>query len=520
MSGLFIANASCSSFRIFRLASQIFFLLLMSLAAGCSSRARVFDITDFGARSDASLSTAAVQRAIDECSASGGGVVYIPSGEFIIGSVTLKSNVNLHLETGAVLKGSSNLEDYGGPGTGGGMFFATDACNISITGFGTIDGNGTHFFNPNVPHVGKERDYDVKFTRQGEDFMHERFGFEDGPISFDRRPGMQFVFMHCQNISFRDFTMLDSPSWSVRFGYCDNVSVNNVKIFNNLLVPNSDGIHCTTSKNVRFSNCDFRCGDDALIVATRQWSGPDDEAVHKYGNKTGISENITVTNCLLQSRSSGIRIGYGKESIRNCTFENIVIYDSNRGIGIFSREPGSDIDNLIFSNIVIANRLHKGHWWGKGEPIHVSTIPRFENVGTGSIRNVSFNNITAESETGIVVWGIPENPIENLEFNNVRLKIKESTIHKIYGGNFDLRPTNSFETAIFQHDIPALYAQYVNGMVIDGSHFEWVGNFPSFFTHGLEARNIKQLVVRDSLVEGVNGNKNINLTECSGALIR
>jgi polygalacturonase len=502
--------------------SSVLALLVFGLLFGCSGKngPQVFNIQDFGAKSHGSISTVAVQSAIDACNSAGGGTVYVPAGEFTIGSVILRSNINLYLESGAVIKGSSNLDDYGSDGPARGMFYARNVSNVSVTGFGAIDGNGTHFFNPDVPHVGKEKDYDVNYTRQGQDFMHERFGFEDGPISFDRRPGMQFVFMHCQNVTLRDFTLKDSPSWSVRFGYCDNVSVDNVKIFNNLLIPNSDGIHCTTSRNVRFSNCDFRCGDDALIVATRQWGGPDDEPDYLYGNKTGISENITVTNCVLQSRSSGIRIGYGKEPVRNCTFENIVIYDSNRGIGVFSREPDSDIENILFSNILITNRLHKGHWWGKGEPIHVSTIPRFKESTTGSIRNVRFHNIVAESETGIVVWGVPEKPIQDLEFKNVKLRIKESKIHEIYGGNFDLRPTNSFETAIFQHDIPAFYAQYVDGLTIAGSQFEWSGNFLPFFTYGLEASNVSRLIVRDSILNAVNGYKDINLTDCPRAVIR
>lgn len=491
--------------------------IVCALLAGCGGRTGVFSVEDFGARPDGTLSTSAVQEAVNACSESGGGTVYVPAGEYLIGSVTLKSNVNLHLETGAVLKGSSSLEDYE---DGRGMFYAEDACNISITGFGTIDGNGTFFHKADTPHVGKIKDYDVSFTRQGEDFMHERFGFEDGPIAYDDRPGMQFAFMHCENITFRDFTMRDSPSWSVRFGYCDNVSVDNVKIFQNLLIPNSDGVHCTTSRNVRFSNCDFRCGDDALIIATRQWEGEDEEREHRYGNKSGISENITVSNCVLQSRSSGIRIGYGRESVRNCSFENLVIYGSNRGIGVFSREPGSDIDNLLFSNIVISTRLHKGHWWGKGEPIHVSTIPRFEEGGTGSIRNVRFNNIIAEAETGIVVWGIPEYPIEGLELNNVRLKVQEGPIQEIYGGNFDLRPTNSMETAIFEHDIPALYAQYVNEMVIDRCRFEWEGNLPAFYTHGFEGRQINGLLVVDSQLQGVNGHRDVSLSESQDVTIR
>jgi polygalacturonase len=502
-------------------------LVALALAVGPAAAppahgapATTYDIVDFGAKADGSLSTAGVQKAIDACHDAGGGTVVVPPGEFVIGTVRLRSHVTLHLSAGAVLKGSSNLEDYASSGVSRGLFVAEDVANVSVTGFGTVDGNGTFFHDPDRPHVGLERDYDVRYTRQGEDFMHERFGFEDGPIAFERRPGMTFAFFHCENVTLRDLTIVDSPSWSVRFAYCDNVTVDNVKIFNNLLVPNSDGVHFTTSRNARVSNCDFRCGDDALIVATWQSGDPPDVSRYRHGNKAGVSENITVTNCLLKSRSAGIRIGYGRESVRNCTFDNIVIHDSNRGIGVFSREPGSDVDNILFSNILITNRLHKGHWWGKGEPIHVSTIPRFEGQGTGTIRNVRFRNVVAESETGIVVWGVEENPIRDLELSNVQLTIRESPIHEIYGGNFDLRPTSSFATSIFEHDVPAMFARQVDGLLIDHCRFGWKGELPAFFTNGFQGESIERLVIEGSHLKGTRGHEDLLLSDSPGAVLK
>ena len=512
-----IRQIPCRS-ALFRFLAIVALSLALPLAAqpGVST---TYDIVDFGAR-DGELSTVALQKAIDACHAAGGGTVRVPPGEFVIGSLRLKSNVRLHLASGAVLKGSPDLEDYGGAGRGRGLFFAEDVANVSITGFGTVDANGSLFHDPDTPHVGLDRDYDVTFTRQGEDFMHERFGFEDGPIAFQRRPGMTFAFFHCENVTLRDLTIVDSPTWSVRFAYCDNVAVDNLKIFNNPLVPNSDGVHLTTSRNVRVSNCDFRCGDDAFIVATWQDGEPPDVTRYRHGNKTGLSENVTVTNSVLRSRSSGIRIGYGRESVRNCTFDNIVIDESNRGIGVFSREPGSDVSNILFSNIVITTRLHKGHWWGKGEPIHVSTIPRFEGQGTGTIRNVRFRNVIAQAETGIVLWGVGENPIEDLELSNVRVTIRESPIHDIYGGNFDLRPTSSFSTAVFAHDIPALFARHIDGLLIDHSRFDWEGRLPAFFTNGLQAEHVDRLVIEGSQIEGTSGHDGLALTDSPGAIVK
>lgn len=213
-------------------------------------------------------------------------------------------------------------------------------------------------------------------------------------------------------------------------------------------------------------------------------------------------------------------MGYGREAVRNLTFDNVVIDESNRGIGVFSREPGADVSNVLFSNIVITTRLHKGHWWGKGEPIHVSTLPRFEGKGTGTIRNVRFRNVIAESETGMVVWGSASNPIESLELSDVQVRIGESPIHEIYGGNFDLRPTSSLATAVFRHDIPALFARHVKGLRIDRTRVEWGGALPAFFTHGLEGEDIEGLVIRDSELRGAHGQRDLALSRCPGAEVK
>ena len=149
------------------------------------------------------------------------------------------------------------------------------------------------------------------------------------------------------------------------------------------MIPNSDGIHCTASRNIRIVNCNIRAGDDAIIITgfARIENTPgfnsNEQDKYTHGNKTIYAENIQVSNCHLQSRSSGIRIGYGQHPIRRCIFTNIVIHDSNRGIGVFARDA-STIEELVFSNIIIETRLHNGQWWGNGEPIHLSAISRFE----------------------------------------------------------------------------------------------------------------------------------------------
>jgi len=426
--------------------------------------------------------------------------VYIPAGEFISGTIFLKSNVHLYLDNGAVIKGSTNMNDYTVHGKDYGLLYAENACNITISGSGTLDGSGTFFHDKNALHIN--HDYDNKYTRQKENFFNPEYGLEDAPIAYVKRPGMLLVMLYCENITLKDFTILDSPFWSVRMGDCADAVVDGLRIFNNLLIPNNDGVHLTHSRNVRISNCDIRCGDDGIVVTGFPYdidsSGANaviEREGKQYGNFTDYSENITVTNCALQSRSAGIRVGYGHFPIRNCIFSNLIIHDSNRGIGIFAREAKAAIENIFFDNIIITCRLHKGNWWGMGEPVHVSSIPRLPNDTAGIIRNVHFSNITAESESGIVVWGDKKDDIQDLTFENVRLLIKEAPIADRFGGNFDLRPTNNTETSIFEHDIPGIFARNVDGFLLKDVNVAWSGKLLSFYTYALECENVEGLVL-------------------------
>jgi polygalacturonase len=476
----------------------LFFFLIIS----CTSKNQSpYNIVDFGARADGkTLNTSAIQKAINICHQNGGGTVIIPAGQFITGAIRLLSNVNLYLDPGARLIGSADTADYRLEGDRHGMIFACQARNISISGEGEINGQGSLFHINGQAHL--LRDFDRKFTRQGEQYAPLDIFPPDGPIKYDARPGMMIVLEQCEQVTIKDVMLKDSPMWTIRIGDCDDVLVTGISIHNNLLIPNSDGIHCTTSRNIRISDCDIRAGDDAIIVsgfATNVASTgdpfiPADYSKREFGNKTGYAENVTVTNCVLQSRSAGIRVGYGSHSIRNCSFNNIVIYGSNRGIGIFSRDEGS-IENILFSDIVIETRIHSGHWWGNGEPIHVSAIAQSEGIPAGIVRNIMFSDITATSETGIVIYGSSETHCYNISLENINLAIRKSTLEDTYGGNFDLRPTLRHEDALFSHDIPALYAGYTDGLSIEDLAITWEDNLASYFTNGIYCENFSALEI-------------------------
>lgn len=492
----------------------LFCIITLSVMS-CRNNTVHYNILDYGAKGDGkTINTEAINKAVKKCNSTGGGTVLIPSGTFITGTVVLLSNVNLHLEPGAILIGSKDTLDYlkmkstlfDEGYSRFGMICAKEAVNISITGSGEINGNGTHFMNGiDKPHMGGN-DFDRKFIRQGKEFMKPGTIFEDGPVSYPFRPGLLITLEQCENINICDVVLKDSPEWTIRIGDCDNVEVRGISILNNQLIPNNDGIHVTTSRNVRISDCNIFTGDDAIIVSGFGNSPLPGDSLSKVnkpltiGNKTGIAENVTVTNCVLSSRSACIRVGYGKHPIRNLVFSNLIMYESNRGIGVFARND-SRIENVLFSNVIMHTRLHSGHWWGKGEPIHISSLQDEKDGSPGIINNIRFTDITAIAETGILIYGTENSVIENISLNNIKLTINKGRYTDSYGGNFDLRPPYPKDYAIFSHDIPGLYAQHVKHLTVSQFELNWGTGLPQFFTNAIDINYFE-----DILLEGINAN--------------
>jgi hypothetical protein len=456
-----------------------------------------FVITDYGAVGDAkTLNTSAVNKALSACAKAGGGTVTVPPGTFRTGPLRMQANTTLFLEAGAVLKGSADINDYIINGKRFGLISATNAENVAIIGRGTIDGSGTSFMAMTSTRTGADRfgDFDPNFTRQGLEYMNPKFGTADSPVIPYDRPGRLLAFSICKNVLIRDVTITDAPLWTVHLDRCEDIVVSGVRITNPLVVPNNDGIHCTSCTNVHISDCEICAGDDGIAITSigdprhHQILGGDPIG-------PGKTENVTVTNCTLQSRSTALRVGYTGGGIKNCTFSNIVIRESNRGLLVNVRDAAS-VENVLFSNITIQTRLHTGHWWGHAEPIQVSALANEPAVRKlGQIKNVRFSNIIAESQSGIVVWGSKDSVIENLVFDNVRLTIRNSPLNASYGGNFDLRTSGDFATALFKHDIPALYCRNVAGLKV--SHFttEWDEGLPDFFNHSIWCQKVNDLEI-------------------------
>jgi hypothetical protein len=427
-----------------------------------------FDVGAFGAKGDgATLDTQAIQAAIRAANKAGGGTVAFRPGIYVTGTFELLSNVTLDVEAGAVINYGV---DYTGEGSLVGLIVAKNADNVAIVGQGAIDGDSSAFFDFTKPHYGL--DFDPQYTRQGRGFMDAVLQTGDGPAAVqpDGRAGTMIIFSNCKNVLLRDITLRNAPNWTVHLANVHGAVVEGVHIINDLRIPNNDGVDCIGCRDVHFSNCDFRTGDDDFAIVG--------------------SEDVTVINSSMVSNSSGIRI----EDTRSSVFSNLTIH-ANRGIGVYERGKGTTA-GVLFSGIVIYTHLVTGHWWGKGEPIYI-VIGRAEG-NTGSVSGVRFSNISADAESGIILYGDPKAMIRDISFDHIwlHLRVTRKDVNAAVGGNFDLRWTaDSFKTAVFKHDIPGLYARYVKGLEINGLDVQWADVMPAYYSSALELEDVENLSI-------------------------
>jgi len=410
-------------------------LIVLFLSSNSFTQNVILNVKDFGAKGDGkSLDTEAIQATINKCFIMGGGDVFLPEGKYLVGCIVLKSNINLNISSGAVLLGSTNKDDYkiivphyesrtNNLYVNRSIIYAENAENVSVTGEGIIDGQGTDIaFSTTRPQ--KNRPFLARFT-------------------------------NCSKLTIRNITMFESANWTCYLLGCKGVVVDGIKI-KNTVRANRDGLDIDCCENVEVSNCQINSMDDAIVLKS---TGP------------AITRNINITKCRVSSHASGIKFGtettggFENITISNCEISNIPVYS---GLAIMIVDGGImkniSINNIVMDSVNIPFMIRLGN---RARP-YKAGIPIPES---GSIENITISNIvvTNAGQTSHIT-GLLEKRIRNISFKNINIQY-----HKKYEGKalaYNMVPLKEMEYPsgqLYGNNLPAsaFYFRDIDGLIID-----------------------------------------------------
>lgn len=430
----------------------------------------MYNIRSYGAVGDGeTLDTESIQQAIEACAREGGGTVLVPRGVWLTGTLWLRSHVHLHLEHGSVLRGSPNAEDYNADDafpqnstipmehvSGAHLLIALEVENVAITGEGTIDGNEQAF-------RGELLEPQPHWPLQEPVF---------GPAAW--RPSQMVYFVESRDILVRGIHLRNAPFWNLLFHGCENVRVESLAIRVDRRTRNGDGVGIDCCRNVTVTNCLMDTSDDCITVRANG---------RKLLHTPALTENIAVSNCVMRTRTCGVRIGVGTGVIRNVVFTNMVATDMQSGIHITGKytpaSPGVLVENVRFSNFSIRARvaIHIASGYGATKPV----------------RSVFFTNIDAETDGTSYIGGSPECPAEDIHFDNVRLRV--------HGGRKN-DPNRESPYVIYSRaqsysgraiGMPyAFYLEYARNIQFDRFRVEWE-RIDGVWTHTFYSRDCQEL---------------------------
>ena len=399
----------------------------------------MYDICDYGAVEDGeTLNTTAIQAAIDAATAEGGGTVLVPPGSYVTGTVYLKDYVTLHLQPGATLLGSQDLADYPPMSIrrqddrqSRHLIVAKGAHDIAIRGQGTIDGQGEAFWEP-------QNDPNRWIRAQKE------------------RPSPMVQIVGCHDVLIEDIRLTNPAGWTLHLQDSERATVHNITIDNDLRTPNSDGIDITGCRDVRISDCYISTCDDGIVLKSD--SGP--------------VERITVTNCVIRTMCAALKLGTNGtfHDIRQVTFSNCSIFQSHRGVAIYTIEGGT-MEDILVSNIVFDSNVPVI----LPLPIHLDCRRRNDGSKLGKIRNVSISNFIARTQGRILMTAEDGSMLENVTLRDVQLvypyiESPGPIAADARSGQFSNR---SPEARVAE---AAIVAENVLNLSLDGLHITWPGD--------------------------------------------
>lgn len=440
-------------------------------------------LTDFGGVGDGvTLNTNAFRKSIEVLSAKGGGKLVVPAGVWFTGPIELKSNINLHLEKGALILFSSDFNLYPIVNTNfegletrrcQSPISARNAVNVAITGQGTINGSGEawrplkrakvteSFWKKTTGNGGVFKDPSYWFPSAGSlkgESMSD-MNVPRGPLTDQQwteirdflRPVM-VSFISCKNVFLQGVLFENSPAWNIHPLMCENLIVDNILVRNPSYAQNGDGIDVESCKNVILVNSTFDVGDDAICIK----SGKDAQ-----GRKRGIpTENMIVDNCKVFKGHGGFVVGSEMSGgvkniqVKNCQFLGTDVglrFKSNRG-------RGGVVENIYISDIYMFDIatdsfLFDLYYNGKsasesledGDKATTTAVPTVTEE-TPSFRNIYVKNIVSRNARRAMYFnGLPEMNISNINVENAYIssqfgaELCEST--GIHFKNIHLKPS-------------------------------------------------------------------------------
>lgn len=301
----------------------------------------VYRITDFGAvPNDVKVDNAPMINAcIDACFKNGGGTVLVDGGDFTSRTVELKSGITLFVEHGSSIIAHESGEGFSHKT----LIYANGCKDITVTGGGTINGNG-HLFGrePLYPENLTEPDEVIDVIKMRRDYRAQlRFAH---PSKY----GRIISFEDCENLSFKNIILFDSAYWTCRLTRCNNISFEDFVINDNRHVCNTDGIDLMQCSDVEIKHCFISCADDGIVLKNAIWEGC-----------SGGMSNIYVTDCEIISCTNAFKIGtettypISDVLVENCSFMMTDLYPGSvSGISIESVD-GSEVFNITARNITM-----------------------------------------------------------------------------------------------------------------------------------------------------------------------
>jgi exo-poly-alpha-galacturonosidase len=386
------------------------------LSASIFIKPKRYDVTNYGAIGNGeTVNTQAIQKAIDECAANGGGEVVVPKGVFVSGAIFLKKGVALFFEKDAVLKGSVNRADYPQIKTrweGTDMMYMAALVNadgingVKISGEGTIDGSGDVW----VQRVNNRQDTAATAARRWE------------------RPRLVGI-QNCKGVKVSGLKLHNQAVWCVHILYCEDVVLEDLNITADHNIPSSDGIDIDSSKKVKIRKCFIDVNDDCISIK----SGKDEDGLRV--NRP--SEDILVQDCHFAYGHGGVAMGSETSGgIRNVLIKDCIADASNWAPIRFKSQPsrGGVVENIIYENFKLKDTRKAVEFnmaWRMVPPIKppAKVLP--------VVRNVQLINISGNVNAVGDIHGLEGSPILGVTFKNCNITAEKGLLIE-HARNVDL----------------------------------------------------------------------------------